>query len=56
MQRISEIVCWAAVGILLLYGILYVLTRALASPLAYSGFSQILLCLGGYSFLPVWRY
>jgi len=27
MQRISEIVCWAAVGILLLYGILYILTR-----------------------------
>jgi len=29
MQRISEIICWAAVGILLLYGIFYILTRTI---------------------------
>ena len=30
MQKISEIVCWAAVGILALFAIVYLLTRGLA--------------------------
>jgi hypothetical protein len=31
MQKISEIVCWAAVGVLALFAILWLLTRGLSS-------------------------
>jgi uncharacterized protein YqfA (UPF0365 family) len=30
MQKISEIICWAAVGLLALFAIAYLLTRGLA--------------------------
>jgi hypothetical protein len=31
MQKISEIVCWAAVGVLALFAILWLLTRGLST-------------------------
>lgn len=34
MQKISEIVCWAAVGVLLLYGVLVVLVRGFGVTIA----------------------
>jgi hypothetical protein len=47
MQRISEIVCWGAVGVLLIYGILVVLLRGF-------GITIALFHLFADSMLPWW--
>jgi hypothetical protein len=47
MQKISEIVCWAAVGVLALFAILWLLTRGLSSIV-------VLVLLFAQSPLPWW--